>query len=334
MKGLSFKLILLVLASLAAVILALVAVGAAPGAVLSEWLRGSLGTPGARAGTLRQFTPLLIAGVAVFVALRAGLFNIGVEGQFLIGALAAVAVALRVPGPAGLLLGMAIGAAAGAAWAWPAGWIKAYRGGHEVITTIMLNNVALLFTGYLVAGPLKDPNDQSATTATLPAGSRLPNLVADPPFFLSLAVPLGLVVLLVVAVWLRRTVAGYELNATGANPVAARFAGIAVERVMVRAMLASGAIAGLAGGLQALAYQWRFFDGFSPGYGFDALGVALLAGGSPWGIIPGALLFGVLGQGSTAVGATLGVPKGIGGVLLGLLIIVFAAVRYRERKSP
>lgn len=301
-----------------------------PGGAVATLLKGSLGSPSAIGGTLRETSPLLLLGVAVFLALRAGLFNIGADGQFVIGALAGTMVALKVPGPVGILLAVIAGALGGAVWAWPAGWIRAYRNGHEVITTIMLNNVAALLTTALVAGPLKDPNDQSPTTANLKTSSHFPDLLSQ-PVTVNLAIVLGVLAAVAIAIWLRRTVAGYELEAVGANPTAARFAGVDPRKVIVRAMTASGAIAGVAGALQVLAYENRFYANFSPGYGFDALGVALLAGGSAYGVIPAALLFGILDKGGTSL-QIFGVPKGITIVVLGALIIVAAALRYRRVK--
>lgn len=325
----SFRVIALVLGCFAVVVAALIAAGVAPPEAAAELVKGSLGSPRAIGNTLRETTPLLLAGLAVFVALRAGLFNIGVEGQFVLGAMSAVVVGLRLPGPLGVALGIMVGAAVGALWAFPAGWIKAYRGGHEVITTIMLNSLALLLSGWLVSGPIRNPEaGGSPTTRILAEDTRLPNLL-DQPLRVNLALVLGLLAIAGFAWWLRRTVAGYELRAVGANPTAAAVAGVNVRNVTVRAMSASGALAGLAGAMHALAYEGRFFNGFSPGYGFDSLGVALLAGSSPWGIVPSALAFGALKQGSVILG-TLGVPRGISGVLLGLLIIAFAAVRYRR----
>ncbi|MCX7800064.1 MAG: ABC transporter permease [Fimbriimonadales bacterium] len=306
--------------------------GVPPREALRELAVGAFGSKGAWAGTLRETTPLLIAGLSVFVALRAGLFNIGVEGQLVVGAMASVAVCLAMSGPAGVLLGTLAGVAAGALWALPAALIKAYRNGHEVITTIMLNGVANYLSTALVAGPLKDPAQQSPTTRLLDAGTRIPDLYASPPFRVSLGLVVGLVLVAATAWWLRRTVAGFELRATGANPKAARFAGVNTRRVTLGALVASGAIGGLAGAVQALAYEGRFYAGFSPGYGFDSLGVAILAGASPFGLVPSALAFGALAKGSTSI-QILGVPKGLSYVILGLLIVVFAVVRYRREAA-
>ncbi len=294
---------------------------------LPQLVKGSLGTAPGLTQSLANTTPLLLAGAAVFLALRAGLFNIGAEGQFLVGALACTAVALRLPGVVGIVLGTLAAVLAGALWAYPAGAIKAYRGGHEVITTIMLNNLAVLFTDYLVIGPLRASGGDT-TTPSLDASSRLPNVVQSGAFSVNVALPVALALALALGWWLRRTVAGYELRAVGANPTAARYAGVDPKRTIVRAMLASGAIAGFAGAVQVLAYEGRFYTGFSPGYGFDALGVALLAGGSAIALVPAAFLFGALAKGALALQME-GVPKGITTVVLAMLILIAAAVRSR-----
>jgi simple sugar transport system permease protein len=298
----------------------------------SALYKGSLGTPGAIGRTLKETTPLLIAGLAVFLALRAGLFNIGVEGQLVVGACACAAVAVKVPGPLGIVLGALAAMAAGALWALPAGLIRAYRNGHEVITTIMLNNVAGGLTTALVAGPLRAAGQENTTTADLTTATRLPNLYSHGPFQMNIGLFIGILLSVGLALWLRRTVAGYELQAVGANATAARFAGVRPERVLVRAMLASGALAGLGGAVQVLAYEGRFYAGFSPGYGFDGLGIALLAGGSAYGVVPASLLFGILAQGSVSLGIA-HIPKGITTVVLGLVILVAAALRYRKVKT-
>ena len=298
-----------------------------PGVALAALLKGSLGTAPGITQSLANTVPLLIAGVAVLLGLRAGLFNIGAEGQFLVGALACTVVALRVPGFGGILLGALAAVVAGALWALPAGAIRAYRGGHEVITTIMLNNVAALLTDYLVAGPLRAPGGDT-TTRSLADGTRLPNVVHAGAFSINVALFVAVALVGAIAWWLRRTVAGYELRAVGANAVAARFAGIDPKRTIVRAMLASGAIAGFAGAVQALAYEGRFYPGFAAGNGFNALGVALLAGEATLALIPAAFLFGALDKGALALQIE-GVPKGITTVVLAMLILIAAALRSR-----
>lgn len=312
-------------------LLALAASGQPPLQALGEIVRGSVGTPAAWRETLRGMTPLLIAGVAVYLALRAGLFNIGVEGQLLVGACASAAVALALPAGALAIAGAAIaGVVAGGLWALPAGLIKAYRGGHEVISTILLNYIGAFLTQALVNGPLKGEGRATPSTAELAVASQAPHLVDAMPFRMNSTLGMGAILAVALAVWMRRTVAGYELQAVGANPSAAECAGIDVRRVRVWAMVASGAIAGLAGSSLVLGYEHRFYSGFSSGYGFDALGVAILAAGNPWAVLPSALGFAALSQGATSL---LDVPRGIAGIMVGLLILGFAVHRYAKGGS-
>lgn len=319
----------LVVASIAAVLglVALSNVGVRE--AFSGLIEGSLGSSGALNGTLKEMTPLLIAGLAVYVALRAGLFNIGVEGQLVVGAMCCAVVALRVPGPAGLLAGCVAGCVAGALWALPAGAIKAYKGGHEVITTIMLNNIAVQFAHYMTDGPIKAPGQMNTTTERVSEGAMFPLLWSDPPLRISSALLMGALIVVGFSIWLKRTVAGYELDLVGKNPRAAEFAGVATKRVVLSSMLFSGALAGLAGSAMVLGHEGRFYAGFSPGYGFDALGVAILAGNTPVALLASSFFFGVLNKGAAAI-QIVGVPKGISTIVLGLLIVIFAAVRYRK----
>ncbi|MBL8087882.1 MAG: ABC transporter permease [Chthonomonas sp.] len=324
----SGKLIALALGCFAVLIGALMLAGVVPADAFSALMKGSFGSPTAISRTLKETTPLLIAGVAVFIALQAGLFNIGVEGQLLVGACTAVAIALKIPTPVGMVLAVLGAMAAGALWALPAGLIRVFRGGHEVISTIMLNNIALFLTQYLVVGPLRSLDTESQTTANVSPGVMIPNILVE-PFKLNTTLVLALLLVIGFAIWFKRSVAGYELRASGANATAAAFAGISVDKIRLRSMVVSGAIAGFAGASMVLAYEGRFYPNFSPGYGFDGLGVALLSGSSPFGLIPAALGFGVLASGGTQL-SLMGIPKGVSGLLLGLLIIVFAAYRYRE----
>lgn len=320
----TLRLPLLAVASLAIVVVALLIGGVGPAHALSGLISGSVGSSAAWSGTLQETAPLLMCGIAVFLALKAGLFNIGVEGQFNVGALVAAVIALRVPGIVGMLLACIFGAIGGGLWALPAGVIKAYRGGHEVITTIMLNSIAALLTTALVAKTFRDPSEESPTTSTLPL--KLPTLISQ-PVAVTWMLPIGILLVMAVWWWLGRRVSGYELQVVGKNPVAADFAGIDRRQTIVRAMLISGMIGGLAGALQVVAVEGRFFADFSPGYGFDALGVALLAGENAFALLPCALLFGILSKGGTAI-QIFGVPKGIVLVVLGAVMINAAAIRF------
>ncbi len=331
--------IIALIAGAAALIVGILILGGFPvGKILMGMLDGSFGSAEKFGKTLKETTPLLIAGIAVFIGLRAGLFNIGVEGQFAMGAMVCAVIALRFPGPGGMVLGMIGGMAAGALWALPAALIKAYRNGHEVITTIMLNNIAGFLTAALVSGPIKDATQQGTTTAEIQ--SLMPNVIGPantvagasvkssvPAVNLSLII--GLLIVGIVWFWLRRRVSGFEHEAVGANPKAATLAGIATKRVLTRAMTLSGGVGGLAGALQVLAFEGRFYKDFSQGYGFDSLGVGLLAGGNPIAVIPASLAFGAIKRGASALSID-GVPKGISVFILGLTIVVFAAIHYRR----
>lgn len=328
---LSWRLLALAAGCLIIVVAAVMATGAPVGVVLGKLLSDSFSNPISWGETLKRFTPYAIIGVAVFWGLRAGLFNIGVEGQFLLGGMVGMVLALQVGGLPGILLGCLAGAIAGALWALPAAWIRAYRGGHEVISTIMLNQIAIQLAAFLLAGPIQDPDAGTPTTRALAPESMLGGIPMG-PVTLSFAVLVAGLIVIGFDRWLRSTVSGYELSVTGANATAGEFAGIQVKRVLFQAMLGSGAVAGLAGGLQAVAYEGRFYGTFSSGYGFDALGVAILAGANPLGILPSAFAFAVIGQGANAVQFE-NVPKGISSVILALLIVVFAAARYRQARS-
>lgn len=331
MKAFDYKTVALIAGALVLVLVAMAMSGIPQRDIVDNFLGSSVRGPAAWRQTLREMTPLLIAGTSVFLALRAGLFNIGADGQLVVGAAAATAVSLKVPGVGGLILGIFAAAVFGALWAFPAAWIKAKRGGHEVISTIMLNNVAGLLATWLTAGPLRDPSQQSPTTRILDPSASLPKLIDKPPFSLSLALPLAVVLVAGLAFWLKRTVGGYELSATGANPSAASVAGVDVGSLTMKAMSASGAIAGVAGAVLVFAFEHRFYSGFSPGYGFDGLGVALLSGGSPWGLVPASLLFAIISTGSSGIQLA-GVPQGVNSVLLSVLILLFACFRYRRSR--
>lgn len=321
----------LALCGFAFVVTCLHAVGVTPLDSLSEILRGSMGSKGAWSETLKQTAPLLLVGVAVFLALKAGLFNIGAEGQFLIGGLCSTAVALNMHSWFGAVVAIIAGIIGGCLWALPAGLIKAYKNGHEVITTIMLNNIAAAIVLAVVSGPMQNSHGLGSSTNPVQASTWIPPLYESLPLKISATLPFIFIIIGVIAYWFKRSVGGFETCATGANKTAAEFAGINVKRVTIRVMATSGAIAGLAGAIQVLAYEHDFFLGFSSGYGFDALGVAILAGNSPWGIVPSAFLFGVLAKGTTSI-QLLGVPKGLSGILLGIIIIVVAAYRFRKVK--
>jgi len=263
-------------------------------ALYSVLWSGAFGSWGRLLATLSKVAPLLLAGLAVAVPLSAGLFNIGGDGQLYAGALLSVSVALFCAGlPRALLLPLVLvaGVLGGAAWASVAGWLRARRGVHEVIATIMLNFVAFHATAWLVnRGPLADPSGV-ARTPQIGAAARLPVLAESGTYNLSAALLVALGAALA-AWWLvSRTVTGFRFRAVGGNAPAASRKGVSLARTRFLAMAAGGAFGGLAGALELAGVQYSLSAAFSPGYGFDGIAVALVAAGNALAVPFAALLF-------------------------------------------
>ncbi len=283
---------------------------------------------------LESATALIILGVSVSIALRAGLFNIGSQGQFLMGGLAGTVVALRVPGVFGIVLGIIAGGLAGGLWALPAGLLKSWRGAHEVISTIMLNNIAIVTVQYLVSGPLLGTTNGFPGTASFEQSSKIPPVFRVDFYVISLSLVASILFYFGYSWWSRSTVDGYEFAAVGENPTAARFAGIKSKAIINRAMVLSGIISGIGGALQVLAFRTNFDADFASSYGFDALGVALMSGGNPWLVLPSALLFAVLGVGSNRLQSLpTPVSSGVGLVIMAILVVIAAAIRAQGVKK-
>jgi general nucleoside transport system permease protein len=330
----------LVLASIAAASALLLLVGGyRVGAGLHALWFGSIGTWYAfTSSTLVRAIPLMLTGGAVAVAFRAGVFNIGAEGQLLAGAAAATAIALSAPlhgAPAGLTIMVALlaAAAAGAAWAGIAAILRVRFGVLEVISTIMLNFVALYAVSYLVRGPLQEPSRIYPQSSTIADALHLPRI----PGAGRLHVGLLLAVLLTASAgWiLRRTAAGFRLIAVGESPTAAASAGrIDVAATTTRAFMASGALAGLAGGVELTGITYALYENISPGYGYTAIAVALLARLDPWRVLLTSVLFGALEAGAGAMQRDAGVPSSLVSVIEALLILaIIAAQALRLRAS-
>jgi general nucleoside transport system permease protein len=246
--------------------------------MIALW-NGAWGSRNAAAASLTKVTPLLLTGLAVALAYQARLLNIGCEGQLILGALSAAGFAqLAAPLPWPLLLPLALlaGALAGGVWALPPIWLRQRRGVHEVISTLLLNYLAIYLADYLVLGPLGD-GTVMGRTLPIPAAAALEPLVQFGTQGITAAPLVALVLSFAAQIWLSKTFWGYELAATGSNMTAARGAGIAVDRWQRRIFVCSGALAGLAGALEVLAVHHRFYRAFSPGYGFDGITVAFLA---------------------------------------------------------
>lgn len=278
--------------------------------------------------TLRASAPLIFTGLAVALGFRAGLFNIGGEGQLYMGGLLAVLVGFSLPGLPFFIhipLAVAAGFAGGAAWGFIPGFLKARTGAHEVIVTIMLNYVAYRIVDLALKHPLwQFPGRDDPISRDVLPSAKLPALIPG----LS-GVHWGFLIALIAAgavSWLLfRSTRGFEFRAVGLNPQAARYAGMKTGRTIVLAMVISGGLAGLAGASETLGSIGHMSPGFSPGYGFDAIALALLGRSRPLGVVAAALLFGMLRAGATPMQAATGIPIDLVVVIQALVIMFVAA---------
>lgn len=316
-------------------------IGTSPLVAYSALLKSAFGDTFSIGETLESVTPLLLTGLAVAFAFQAKLFNIGAEGQFLMGALAASWVGVNLPLPPGIhiVVTLLVGAIVGGLWGGIAGLLKATRGVHEVISTIMLNHIALFFIGYMVTGPMKEvsPLDIPQTARVLPTAQLMKIM---PPSRLSAGIIIALLVAAFIWWVLWKTTFGYEIRAVGQNPHAAEFSGIKPNRNIFLAMLVSGSLAGLGGAIIISGLFMRFQHGFEPGYGFTAIAISLLGGNNPPGIILAALLFATLSKGAMGMQNLAGVPQDIVLVIQALVIFFVAAPRIlqilpkRRKRQP
>jgi simple sugar transport system permease protein len=311
---------------------AMAALGLPAGEALRALAVGSLGGPAAWTATLLKTGPLLLTGLSVALAFRCGVWNIGAEGQLLAGALAVTWLATRLlPGaPAPLLvpLVLAAGAAAGAALGALAGSLRATRGVSEVISTILLNFIAIQAVAWAVTGPLQEAAGAYPQSDALPAAARLPALGR-----VHAGVAVALFAAAYVAWLLFRTPLGLRLRAVGHSPVAARFAGISPERHGVAALAIAGALAGAAGAFEVAGVTGRLYQGLSPGYGYTAIAVALLARLHPLAVVPSALFFGALEAGAGAMQREAGIPSVATEVVQGIVILFSVGFAWPRRRG-
>lgn len=316
-------------------------------------VQGAIGFPpnvNAIVSTLVATAPLVLAGLSVGLAFKAGLFNIGAQGQFLMGALGAVATGIAVssqPSVIAIPIALAGGMLAGAAWGFIPGILKAVSGAHEVVTTIMLNYVAQWLVRYLiVGGPLQLPHGFSVSSP-IGAGARLPTfLPSGDNSLIVFGLPAGvyrvhtglliaLVALAVFAFLLWRTALGYEIRAAGQSQRAARYAGVSVPRTVVVTMLIAGAFSGLAGAIQIAGVDHNLSDKyFNDTTGFDAIAVALLGLGSAVGILLASILFGALHAGGSVMQADAGISSSLVQVVQALILFSIAANFLRVLRFP
>ncbi|MFQ4147739.1 ABC transporter permease [Arthrobacter sp. LAPM80] len=296
--------------------------------------RGATYDPGARTWqgrlgifeTLTFATPLILSGLAVTLAFRVGLFNIGAQGQIILGATFAGVVGFMMELPPGihLLAVVLAGAIGGALWGGIAGFLKAKTGAHEVIVTIMLNYIAISLVLYLLKNQLQDPSSSNPISPSMHPTAMFP-LLLGPNYRVHAGLILAVLAVVVVAWILNRSTLGFEYRAIGANPRAARTAGMVVSRGYISVMLISGALAGLAGVTQLAGTEKTLDSNIAGSIGFDAITVALLGRSKPWGTFFAALLFGAFKAGGTSMAINADVSIDIVAVVQSLIVLFIAA---------
>ncbi len=327
--------------------LLVLASGKDPIAAFGALYDGAFGSQRAIGETLLRSTPLMFTGLALAYGFRAGLFNIGAEGQLFLGGLAAAFVGIQVAGLPWAISVPAIlisAALAGAAWAFIPALMKARIGANEVITTMMFSYIGRYLVSYLVVGPLADGSG-IPQTAQLPPESMLPRLNTILPFLMPTRAHAGifLAIAMAIVVWaaLKYTSMGFEARAVGFNPSASQAGGVSVQSTIIKSLCISGALAGLAGATEVMGVYGRLFDSFSNGFGFTGIAVALLAKNNPIGVIAAALLFGALSAGAGTMQLEADVSQQLVAIIQAIIIFLVAAEtivtwaveRYRKRKA-
>jgi general nucleoside transport system permease protein len=302
-------------------------------------LNGAFGSLSGTTQTLVKATPLLLVGLGVVIAFRGGVINIGGEGQIVVGALATTAVSVSFPQAPGIvLLPMALlaGALAGAIWGGIPGVLKARLGVNEILSTVMMNSIAMQLSNFLLRGALIDPKElengtRIAQSALFPQQVWLARLI--PRTLLHSGAILALVLAVLVYIFLWRTTIGYRIRAVGLNPDASRYAGIHVPFYQALSLILGGTFAGLAGAVEVLGVEHRMMDGISSGYGFTGIVAALFGGLHPLGAIPASILFGGLLVGADKMQRTVQVPSALVDTLLGMIVlfVVSSAIWGRRR---
>jgi general nucleoside transport system permease protein len=312
--------------AVALISIVLLALGASPLNIFAALYDGAFGNWLVLTDTLTKSTPLLFCGLAVAVAFEAALWNIGANGQLLFGAMSAGALGIRLngwPHPPAVVAVLLAGAAGGAIWGGIAGWLRARRDVNEVIGTIMLNFVAAQILSWLVHGPLMEASRAYPMSAPIASAAEL--RLYFRPSRLNLGMLLAVALALACYLLLYHTEKGFELRAMGRNRRASAFFGINTGALTVSAMALSGALAGIGGATYLAAITHRLYETLSPGWGYEAIAVALIARLNPLAMIPSAVLFGALDNGAQAMQREHGVSPELVQVIEGLAIIILLA---------
>nr|MBN1228651.1 ABC transporter permease [Anaerolineae bacterium] len=305
-------------------------VGENPLVAYSALFRGAFGSGPALARTLRVSSPLILSGLAIAVAFRAGMINLGVEGSLYLGAFSAALAGIYIQGLSPALhlpVALLIGAITGGVWAFIPGLLKARAGVDEIVATLMLNYIAVLLVDYLVLTYFLDPvigttSDRPATVP-IPESAKLPFI--SEKYGLTIGIAIGVVLALILAWMYLRSKWGYESDMTGFNRRFAHFGGVNTTRVGLIAMILSGMLGGLAGATESLGVYGRYVSGFSTGIGFDGIAVALMGNLNPIGTMIGAVFFGALKNGGASMELATNVPRDVILVVEGLILLVVTA---------
>ena len=317
----------------------LVILGANPLDSYVALVRGAFGSTYSLTQILVKATPLLLVGLGIVIAFRGGVINIGGEGQIIVGALAATAVALYVPLQGLIVLPLALlgGVIGGALWGGIPGVLKARLGVNEILSTVMMNQIAFQLSNFLLRGPMIDPEEiargtRIAQSAELPREVWLIRLV--PSTLLHGGAILAVIMAILVYIFLWRTIIGYRIRAVGYNPDASRYAGMRVPLYQALALILGGAFAGLAGAVEVLGVQHRMLENLSGGYGFSGIVAALFGKLHPLGLIPASVLFGSLLVGADSMQRAVQVPSAFIDALLGLVVLfVVSSDLWVKRRS-
>lgn len=297
-----------------------------PGNAVRTFLTGSLEGRYQLGNTVARATPYLFTGAALAISFRVGVFNLGAEGQLYLGAAAGtwVAIVVDVAGPVTILAACVAGAIAGGLWGAVPGWLRAYYGTNEIVVTLMLNFVAVLFVGWLVSRPLADPGRPGfPQSERIPDGAQLPRLLA--PSTLHVGIIIGVIVCVAGHLIFGRTARGFKLRMAGQSAEFSRYVGLPPERSILAGMAVSGAVAGLGGAVHILGDQLRLLDGFSPGYGFVGILVALLARNHLLGVPLAALFYSWILSGAQVMEEATDVPREAVSVVQAVLFLLVTA---------
>jgi ABC-type uncharacterized transport system permease subunit len=305
-----------------------------PFRVYMALLEGAFGSERGWANAMNTATPLILVGLSVAFGFRAGLFNIGAQGQFFLGAFGAAVLGttVGVPFPFHVLFAIVGGFLFGAFWGFIPGLLKAWRGAHEVVVTIMLNSIAALSLNLLASTTFRDPTATFPRTSDVQASAILPTILEGTRMHAGIIIA----ILVAVGVWflLFKTTLGFEIRTVGANPFAARYAGIRPALITVLTMSIAGGLAGTAGAIEILGITRNYPAEYNTTYGFDGIAVALLGRAHPFGVIGAAFLFAVLRAGSGTMQRETGIPIDIISIVQGAIILFVAAEVVIRRLLP